>query len=138
VCYTEPHEDHLTARDTTVVVPLKPNTELPLVLQSIDLSGLRDEGRAWMVYDMLFETFCREAEKLDVHPRISSQDLEAFAPLMNAVEEPIEFRMTPQDLWKLHGAFDAYYWRYRPDCQVSEGVWNILSHAVGNLEGPPE
>lgn len=137
MCYTGAHEDLRDSKGATVVVPIKPNTELPLVLQSIDLSGLYHEGKGWLLYDTLYEAFCKENDNLNVHDAIEDQFLADIAPFMHWVEEPINFHMSPQDLWRLHGAFDHFFWNHRPDCHVSEGVWHILSNAVGDLEGPP-
>lgn len=136
--YAGKHEDHQSHVGDTVVIPLKPHTEIPLVLASLDMAETPEMHAGWKPYDDMFEAFCRESGGLDIHAALSQDDIDAFAPLMNWLEEPVELRLTRDELWKLHGAFDHFYWHHRPNCQVTEGVWNVLSQAVGSLDRPPE
>lgn len=119
-------------------IPLKPNTEIPLVLQSINMAGLPEMSAGWGPYDTMFEAYCREAGGLSIHPDLQPDDVNDFAPLMNWLENPIEVSFTRDELWKVHGVFDYFYWHHRPTCPVTERVWNLLSQAVGELDTPPE
>lgn len=132
--YHEEHDESYTPGDG-VVIPLKPHTELPVVLSSLDMSGF---STGWVVFDNLLRVFQSASDGLEIHENITKADLDAFEPLMHWVEPPTYFRMSPQTLWRVHGAVNDYFFRHRPDCDVTEGVLTLLSAAVGSLSGPAE
>lgn len=120
--------------EPTVTLKVKPATEATLLLRGLALAGLTGSD----LHTRLSE-IDRTAGIFTVLPSsLSQEDLDAFGPLMQWLEEPVPFALTHDELWRLHGAVDTLYRQHRPTCRVTKRVWDALSHVVGDLDGPPE
>lgn len=114
------------------LVSLKPYTEIPLLLKGL----AHYQGQHTPAFRTLNDVYEHTAP-LDVHPRITQEDLDAFYAMMNQLEEPIPVPFDEQDLWYSHGVFHQYRHFVRPSCSVSQKVMVALTDAVGALPHPP-
>jgi len=117
----------------SITIPVKPSTEIPLVLQALQLGG---EGGSEL-YRRL-SALKGEDGIFVVHPSITKKDLDAFGPLMSWLEDPIDILFTREEVWRLHGFFGYFYWARRPNCTVTRDFWGTLTHAVGSFDGPAQ
>lgn len=115
------------------LIELKPHTEVPIVIEGL----VHLEGHNTPAFQVLKEIWEREHEDLDIHPRITESDLEAFFSMMHALEAPVLVPFTREDLWYVHGVFDQFRKFVRPQCPVSYGIMGILTKGVASLSAPP-
>lgn len=134
MCYNTVYEDHPKPAPRGIVIRLRPQTEIPLLLYSLEHDG----ASHMPLYRSLRQLHLKAARELEVHHDITSADLLNFFPMMHALEEQIPVTMTARELWAVHGALDHYFWAKRPDCKVTAGVLELFSTAVGDLDHPPE